>query len=331
MTTFAAGSPSPPVLEDIPIVPGNAAAIVRDKVHAAGLSKPIPDAGAKADRGAAPTSETPALVYGLCAPEHAPNHQGAWRRTFEGSWFNDVSQQKCEIGDQLGPPPPKGPHTYRATFDDGTDGWDSLTTATSRNVQWSQTGGRSGGYIFSDGPWWLDTNHGPPGGPADLNIVAWTWSWRLIPNAHDHLIDFRNSRVSMWIRGEDVDLKGSHLVFWIQSRLRNSAKSANYAYTSKPLDAALNGGEWTQLSFDLPNNESDWTCLGTTAAKEDTYTCTGLNEALGDVTTDFGLILYPLNFRPSLAPEDAAFPDRWQGSPRGRISLDDFELQYRLR
>ena len=112
---------------------------------------------------------------------------------------------------------------YRESFDEGPGAWamgkDKPTHDWHKDVfgryggpvplRWSKRGGRSGGYAYSESPWYFDDNHGQF---AWLYLTFFAYSKDVgIEDA-----DLRNAVVRFSLRGRDLDLKGTRLLFWIQ-------------------------------------------------------------------------------------------------------------------
>ena len=150
-----------------------------------------------------------------------------------------------------------------------------------RPLGWSQSGGRSGGYAFSESPWYFDDNHGE---------FCWFHIVFRIPRSEDVGIageDLRGARIQLSLRGRELERKETKLFFWIQGpaiqgdyysqeeheRIRKEGGLSkgqdyyaaevyrNWALTSQPLEEALQD-EWTDVSITLTNDEHHWSQLG---------------------------------------------------------------------
>lgn len=185
---------------------------------------------------------------------------------------------------------------YRASFDRGPDRWttgkNKLTPEGEqtwhRNIlgfwghgvplEWSPQGGRSGGFAYSESPWYFDDNHGEFGW---LHLIA----TRVVSEqAVDRVVagqDLRNATVRFSLRGRDLQPKGTRLYFWVQGpappvRLTSPADRRPpptqnpyqkevyrcWAYTAVPLEGYLLDGQWHDVTLKLDPDESKWSYLG---------------------------------------------------------------------
>jgi hypothetical protein len=108
----------------------------------------------------------------------------------------------------------------------------------------SRTGGVDDGpYISSDeSKWSIDTPERPP------SILPLMTSGNAIPSG----TDLRYAEVSVYLRGDKLDLYGGECLFWIKGR-----KGYRWHMSGKPLKITNN--DWgTRLTFILENDEKLW-------------------------------------------------------------------------
>ena len=224
------------------------------------------------------------------------------------------------------PLPPRLAAYYRETWDEGTGGWGS----------WEQpeiphsSGGVSGGYIE-----WKE-----PAARNDFNHVMadilhlttflrtgllgqWQEEGNSVWGGGDP--DLRGARVSIWVRGNDWEPRGSELIWWLQSQsnqeLQNNLgwRRANWAYNGHNLTEYLLNGEWHHAQYRLRNNTNLWTYGGRNigqGTKAKRYEYWPIDRSLGHVNNNFFHLL--------------AFVDP-HDLPVGSIDFDEFELVYRNR
>ena len=161
---------------------------------------------------------------------------------------------------------------YRESFDSGPGKWLTGKNRTDppgwhRNIlgfwgegvplKWSAKGGHSGGFAYTEPPWYFDDNHG-----------EFYWLYLIfVAYSNDAGLagaDLRDAEVSFYLRGRDPDLKGSRLFFWIQGPGHEGDSNRNWALTSIPWDRILLDGGWQEVRFKLPDDESRWSFMGHT-------------------------------------------------------------------
>ena len=187
----------------------------------------------------------------------------------------------------------QGEVVYRETFDRGPGAWhQGKNSATGiegdgswhRNVfgqrgealalGWSPSGGRTGGYAYTESPWYFDDNHGefmwfhmPMTAQSDMadekgmgNTVA---SGR-IPDR-----DLRDAVLRLPLRGRGIELNGTRLIPWIQGgggRPSGFYLSGDplfcWGLTSQSVSDEFLDGEWHEVAFKLTDDESQWGSLG---------------------------------------------------------------------
>ncbi len=138
--------------------------------------------------------------------------------------------------------------------------------------------------------------------------------------------DFRDAKVSFYMRGTQWVPHGSELIFWLQSDLDLSVandpllwRKANWAYTGNPLTDFLFSGKWEKVEYRVRNDTNAWTYGGRSISQNrPNYVYWSLNEALQHANCDFIHILH-------LIRTGAA------AQPTGSIDYDEFDLVYRNR
>jgi hypothetical protein len=204
---------------------------------------------------------------------------------------------------------------YKQSFDDGPATWQvGRKKAEPPNwhknflgehgggypLAWEKTGGRSGGYVSSSSPWWLDDNH-----PHFmwLQMIAFAYSEQEKIAGQD----LRNATFRVSVRGRNVAPQGARLFFWIQGPAGGVMR--NWALTYRPIETELLDGAWHDLSLPLPNDESRWTFMG------DGHSLQGgsntLDQVLGASHIDWGFLLCGVQVT---------------NLPTGRIDFDQIEI-----
>jgi hypothetical protein len=113
-------------------------------------------------------------------------------------------------------------------------------------VTWEGSGGvGNSGYVWGDDSRWaIDTPESPD---SILPFYIYT-SW-----CGGKALDMREATMSVYLRGDNLDLKGAQCTFWVL----NSAIGTRWHYTAAPL--TVSEGTWgTKLSIVLKNDESLW-------------------------------------------------------------------------
>ena len=142
----------------------------------------------------------------------------------------------------------------------------------------SNSGGRSGGFAYSESPWYFDDNHGQF---AWLNLIA----NRVAEGTGVVGKDLRNATVKVSLRGRDLNLRGARLYFWVQGpvppvRDKSPADQCSgywsltgkspyesevyrcWAFNSLPLEGYLRDGQWHDVTFQLDPDERRWGFMG---------------------------------------------------------------------
>ena len=135
----------------------------------------------------------------------------------------------------------------------GNDGWRCYDyDADHRNernhqipLKWSHTGGAdNSGYVWADDSFWtIDLPESP------VSILAFMFYQEWV--GRDDM-DMRDAQVSVYLRGDGLDLKGGHCRFWCGKR------GSRWHLSSNPLQIAE--GTWADkpLKFTAKNDESVW-------------------------------------------------------------------------
>ena len=142
----------------------------------------------------------------------------------------------------------------RNSFNIGPDGWCSYDyhgsiVADGHNIfvlaTWEETGGvNNSGYVWVDHRRWsADT----PEKPLSILPLLFYRNWI---NADP--IDLRDAEVSVYLRGDDLQLDGASCFFWIHG------DHTRWHYTSHPL--SISDGDWASnpLRFSLRADDKLW-------------------------------------------------------------------------
>ena len=155
------------------------------------------------------------------------------------------------------------------TFDAGRESWqiyDYTGGSGNQNVfyltSWEERGGvGDSGYVWADDSRWrIDT----PEDPHSILPLILYHRWiaedleegasttpRPTGFREEEALDLRGARVSVHLRGDDLDLKGAECYFWVHSG------GTRWHYTGRPLK--IHHGEWGPPEhFVLVNDESLW-------------------------------------------------------------------------
>ena len=112
---------------------------------------------------------------------------------------------------------------------------------------WERTGGvNNSGYIWADDARWsLDEPETPR---SILALMVWRQWYLRGP------VDLRNARLSVYLRGDGLDLKGGRCLFWAQSW----KLSTRWHLSERPLSIAR--GKWPDapIQVQLADDESQW-------------------------------------------------------------------------
>ena len=158
---------------------------------------------------------------------------------------------------------------------------------------WEDRGGvNDSGYIWADDSRWsVDTPENPH---SILALMTWR-QWHLRGP-----VDLRDTPLSLYLRGENLDLKGGYCTFWVLCR----RLSTRWHFAAQPLPIEPIGWAKTPTVVTLDDDESQWhrswTVPGNAPAS--------LHEVLGEVDS-YGLAF--VGFSQAVT---------------GRLAMDEFQL-----
>ncbi len=186
------------------------------------------------------------------------------------------------------------------TFDRGPEGWCSYEYQAGKRagrnmfvlVIWEKSGGVNGsGYIWTDEHGWsADT----PEDPISVFPFDLRRNW-----VGEGAVDLRNAEVSVYLRGDGLELTGAKALFWVVSR------GTSWHLDSHPIE--IGDGVWPSQPdrFKLADDESLW--HRTWAS--DPSNARSVSDVLADCT--------------SYAIQLSGFT----ALPTGRISMDELEIK----
>ena len=138
------------------------------------------------------------------------------------------------------------------SFDKGPEGWHSydyhasmVTGAAFILTTWQSEGGvNNSGYIWADQSRWSTD---VPERPISILSLIFYRNWI----AKDP-VDLREAEVSVYLRGDDLQLYGAECYFWVH------APGTRWHYSGRPI--AISNGCWAPepARFTLANDESLW-------------------------------------------------------------------------
>jgi len=146
---------------------------------------------------------------------------------------------------------PEGWHVY--DYNGGIDGGGNVFYP----VTWQKTGGvGNSGFVWADDSRWrIDLPEQPNSILAFILYRRWApgdqpFTVKTSPGGE---LDLRNAEVSVYLRGDGLDLKGAKCYFWVFS----SNGSARWHFISSPLE--VSSGKWgSPQRFVLKNDETLW-------------------------------------------------------------------------
>lgn len=191
------------------------------------------------------------------------------------------------------------------SFEKGPEGWCSYdyhwsVVANGRNIfiltTWERSGGvNESGYVWCDeNRWSADTPESPV---SVLPFITYTHWVGLEP------LDLREAEVSVYLRGDDLQLNGASCYFWVV----NYGAEGRWHYNSYPLE--ISDGKWAAKSnaFTLRTDESLWH----RSWSSDPLNPPSLDNLLASADSyGFSLIGFGQE-------------------PRGKFSMDEFEIKLR--
>lgn len=171
-----------------------------------------------------------------------------------------------------------------------------------------------------------DVNHRKLG---VVQLLLWLWTYPKEIQEKTSFLgngdpDLRGAKVSVEIRGRDFRPNGAEL-FWLSQAQKNIAIGDNkgwrrscWIYKDFPLTRYLLDGEWHNVKFTLPNDETKWLEAGSNPSLDDAenYEFWELDNVLGHQNWDCCFVF--------------AFVDT-KNRPTGLIDVRNFELEYHNR
>lgn len=147
----------------------------------------------------------------------------------------------CMLAREAFPSPSVSPNSVVDDFDSGSCywqvydyngghlGWGNVFYP----VVWQDYGGvRNSPYVWADDSLWrIDTPEDPD---SILSLIVYQ-SWKSSSN-----LDLRNATVSVYIRGDELDLKGGYLDFWVLGS--TPGNTSRWHFSSRPL--TISEGTW---------------------------------------------------------------------------------------
>lgn len=149
------------------------------------------------------------------------------------------------------------------------------------------------GMMILQSPWWLDNNHAPPGA-GFLNLLAYTYMGKPErPADPSSALDLTNGLFVASLQTDDLNLRGSQVLFWFQV-LSPNGKSTNYALSGSPVLGNSTVPQSGEIYLNLPTDPKMWQCLGSSTSSQDSYDCSvPFEDAIKNVNNDYGLIIMP--------------------------------------
>lgn len=227
---------------------------------------------------------------------------------------------------------------YRETFDHGPGGWMGFID----NYHGSKPLEIKDGAAISYSPWWIDYNHAPPSGAGYLSLLyglltRGPLSERMKEDGGANRFveggfptNFTNAKVTLRLRGE-LELRGAQLCYLVQGT--HQGKCSGWVLTGQPIRVTK---DWSEQTLQLRPDPKQWTCLGTRPDRADMYGTIPLEIILGNVNTNFYLILFPVTAVPMgeiKGDPNVLRPGRdyrvWQSKlPEGYVMLDTFQIEF---
>jgi hypothetical protein len=151
-------------------------------------------------------------------------------------------------------PGPSEPRTLVNNFDKDAAGWQTYDYDGGRGdaknsfypLTWESTGGvNNSGYVWADDSRWrIDTPENPHSILAFIIYRRWV---------EEDELDLRDAELSVYLRGDGLDLKGAKCQFWAL----NAENGTRWHYSGRPF--AVPEGDWgAKQSVTIENDESLW-------------------------------------------------------------------------
>lgn len=172
------------------------------------------------------------------------------------------------------------PRVYLEDFNQGNGGW--YADRHYALPVWD-------GVAYCHGPWFLDSNHAPPGA-GYLHLVMWLYTdgrWYEHPTAASRLpytnnrfveegysSRLTNARMTVRLRGE-LKARGAELLLLAQSETDKT--TANMVLTGQPFRVTR---EWSEQTVTLAPDPDQWTCLGSRHDRTELYGCDDIGKVL---------------------------------------------------
>lgn len=148
----------------------------------------------------------------------------------------------------------EGPQKVVNSFDKDREGWQIYDYNGGKQgggnvffpASWEKSGGvRDTGYIWGDDARWrIDTPENPHSILAFIIYRDWV---------KGQALDLRNAKLSVHLRGDKLDLKGSKCLFWVL----NNARGTRWHCKAQPLE--ISEGKWGEpQTIVLKNDEKLW-------------------------------------------------------------------------
>ena len=224
---------------------------------------------------------------------------------------------------------------YVETFNAGNGGWFAWEPAAEMPSPSDESTVipliRDGVYI-TESPWWVDSNHAPPGA-GYVHLLAFlqtnpthppAFGWPNTFIEKGYSTDLRDARMTLRLRG-NVNLHGAELLLLAQATVPGG--TANLVLTGQPFTVAP---DWSDQSVTLTTDPAQWTCLGARHDLVGYYCCSEPADVLRDVNVNLILVQFPLEDRshrtgrrhppgPTASPRHPAL--RALGQPAARPGL----------
>ena len=230
--------------------------------------------------------------------------------------------------------------TYIETFDSGPGGWLGWDS----NAAGAKPIKIVDGVAISDGPWWVDYNHAPPGGGyLQLPFAIHTLQGPDFPQQYIDLggvnhfaeggfpTDFTNAKVTIRARGE-MKWRGAHVMLLIQGKVGD--RYINYVLDAQPFTITP---EWSESTIICEPDPAQWKCMGSRHDRMDFYGWDDVDKLLRDVNADIILVHHPIDVVP-LKPMPEEDLHRLRAGeeyeldpahlPEGRWELDEVRIEF---
>lgn len=230
------------------------------------------------------------------------------------------------------------PYVYTENFEDGPGGWCGWKS----NAEGLLPLRVENGALVTRGPWWIDYNHAPPDGGYMNLLYALATSRQSVDSfgesagvnrlvQGDFPNDWRHARLTVRIRAEDMELRGTQLYLLAQAKV--GQKYVNSLLIKQPIPIS---SDWNEHTITLVPDEDQWRCLGSHVLRTDRYGWGTAEDVLKDLNCDIILVLFSVDVIPAepvqgnyhhlRAGEDyAVMPDR---VPVGTVMLDSVRIAF---